>query len=155
VHVGTSFVADPESAKAIEPRARALDDPAVAPEPCLRLDADAGDPTPDAMRVQEAPAVRFVVALVGVHLGRSAARMPTCTERAMEERDRVEHRLEHDRVIHVRGREERGERKAVGIDHQMALRARLCAIRWIRPGRVAPLFAGTLIASTAARLQSI
>jgi hypothetical protein len=37
----------------------------------------------------------------------------------------------------------------------MALRARLCAIRWIRPGRLAPLFAGMLIESTAARLQSI
>jgi hypothetical protein len=37
----------------------------------------------------------------------------------------------------------------------MALRARLAAIRWIRAGRWAPLFAGTLEESMLARDQSI
>jgi hypothetical protein len=37
----------------------------------------------------------------------------------------------------------------------MAFRARLAAIRRIRPGRFAPLFAGTLVESMLARDQSI
>jgi hypothetical protein len=142
VHVGAAFIPDTKSTKAIEPLDGELDDPAVSPRARRRLNADARDPTGDAMRVQKAPAVRFVVAFVRVHLARPAAWMPALAERAMEEWDRIEHVLEHDRVVHLRGREERGERKTAGIDHKMALRARLCAIRWIRPGRFAPFLPG-------------
>jgi hypothetical protein len=69
--------------------------------------------------------------------------------------DRVEHLREYAAVVHVRAGEERGEGDALGVDHQVALRALLAAIRRIRPGRLAPLFAGTLVESTEARLQSI
>lgn len=107
------------------------------------------------MRMQKVSAVRFVVAFVCVHLAWSTARVPAFPERAMQEGDRVEYVLEHHRIVHIRRGQERGERNALGIDHHMAFRARFRAIRWIRPGRLAPLFAGMLIESTAARLQSI
>lgn len=155
MHVGATFVPNAEPAKAIEPRAGALDDPTMAPQARLRVDADARNAAANAVRMQKAAAVGFVIPFVGVHLVRAPAWVPALTERAMESRNRIEHVLEHHRVIHVRGREERGERNAVGVDHHMALRARFRAIRWIRPGRFAPLFAETLMESTAARLQSI
>jgi len=52
-------------------------------------------------------------------------RMPTRTEGAVERGNRVQHSLKDDRVAHVGRRQQRGERNAVGIDHHMALRARL------------------------------
>jgi hypothetical protein len=47
------------------------------------------------------------------------------------------------------------ERRALPVDHDMPLGARLAAIRRARAGRGAPLFAGTEALSSAARLQSI
>jgi hypothetical protein len=81
VDVEPTLVADGEPAKLPQPGQRALDDPAVAPEPVPRLDADARETAADVV----------------------------------------------------------------------ALRA----IRWIRPGRGAPLFAGMLAESNAARDQLI
>ena len=78
---------------------------------------------------------------------------------AVDRRERAEHLGEHAAVVHVRPGEERGEGDALGVDHQVALRALLAAIRRIRPGRLAPLCGGTLVESTvestAARLQSM
>jgi hypothetical protein len=48
-----------------------------------------------------------------------------------------------------------GQRNPLPVDHKMALRARLAAIRGIRPARWAPPGAGTVLASIAARAQSI
>lgn len=155
MHVGAALIPNAESTKAIEPRPGVLDDPAMTSQVRLRLDADARNPAADAVRVEEASAVRFVGACVRVHLHWPAPWMSALPERPGEERDRVEHVLEPHRIVHVRGGQERGERNALGIDHHMALRARFRAIRRIRPGRLAPRFAGILIESTAARLQSI
>jgi hypothetical protein len=57
--------------------------------------------------------------------------------------------------VDVRRREADDQGDASAIDHKMALRARFAAIRRIRPGLIAPLFAGTLAASRLARDQSI
>jgi hypothetical protein len=84
----------------------------------FRLDADARNPAEDAVRVQKAPAVWFVVAFVRVHLAWATARVPARPEGSMEEGDRVEHGLEHHRVVHVRRGQERSERNALGIDHK-------------------------------------
>jgi hypothetical protein len=47
------------------------------------------------------------------------------------------------------------ERYSLGVDHNMALRARFSFIRGIRAGTFSPLLAATLAESTAARDQSI
>jgi hypothetical protein len=52
-------------------------------------------------------------------------------------------------------RELQRKRDTLGFDHKVALRARFSTIRRIRAGELAPLFAGTLALSSAARLQSI
>jgi hypothetical protein len=63
--------------------------------------------------------------------------------------------LKEPRVVRVRGRETDDQGDASAVDHKMALRARFAAIRRIRTGFLAPLFAGTLAASRLARDQSI
>jgi hypothetical protein len=153
--VDPTLVADAQAAKAIVPGLSALDIPAVPPQTLARLDPDPRDPAANVVLPAVPAAVRLVVAFVGVHLRGPPAWAPWLPERKLERRDRLEHRLEDDRVIDIGRRQEGGERDALGIDHQMALRARLAAIRWIRPGRFAPLFAGTLVESTLARDQSI
>src|SRR6266540_2494898 len=119
------------------------------------LDADPGNPAAHVVLPAVAPAVRLIIGLVAVHLRGSPPGPARPAERALERGNRLEHLLEDDRVVHIGRRQERGEREAPGIDHQMALRTRLAAIRWIRPGRFAPLFAGTLVESILARDQSI
>jgi hypothetical protein len=77
VDVEPTLVADGEPAKLPQPGQRALDDPAVAPEPVTRLDADARETAADVVALTVASAVRLVVALVAVQLRRPAARMST------------------------------------------------------------------------------
>lgn len=96
MNVRAPFIADAESPKAIEPRPGALHHLAVAPEARRRLDANAGDATRHAMRVQEAPTMWFVVAFVRVHLPWLGARVATITEGPVERGNRIQHGLEHD-----------------------------------------------------------
>lgn len=70
-------------------------------------------------------------------------------------RDGIDGGLQHPAVVDVSGRQGHGQRDAVGVDDDVALRARLAAVGRVRPGLPAPLFAGTLALSSAARLQSI
>ncbi len=50
---------------------------------------------------------------------------------------------QRDAVVAVGAGQERGERGAAPVDHNVALRARAAAIRRVRAGLLAPLFAGT------------
>jgi hypothetical protein len=70
-------------------------------------------------------------------------------------RDGVDRGFQHPAVVDVGGRQGHGQRDAVGVDDDMALGARLAPVGRVRPGLKAPLFAGTLALSSAARLQSI
>ena len=56
VHLVVAFVADRQTAAAVEPRQRALDHPALATQPLLSLDPLAGDPDLDPS-ASEHPAV--------------------------------------------------------------------------------------------------
>lgn len=67
----------------------------------------------------------------------------------------IAHRLfQHLRVMEVSCRVGHPERDSAQLDHNMVLRARFVAIRWIRPGVCAPPGAGTLAESSEARDQS-
>ena len=55
----------------------------------------------------------------------------------------------------IGGRQLNRERDPLAVDHKVVLRARFALIRRIRPGCLAPLFAGTDALSRLARLQSI
>src|SRR5215207_6465511 len=147
VDVVVALVADRQPAVRGEPGQRPLDHPAVTAELRARLDALAGDAAADAASAEILSAAGNIVRLVGVQLGRALARAPGLARRAPQGRDRRDQRLEEPGLVDV-GRRERGrERDPAPVDHQMALRARFAAIRRIRPGLWAPLFAGTLAAS--------
>jgi hypothetical protein len=153
--IGPPLIPHAQATEAVKPGPGALDVPAVPAQPLARLDASARDSAADVVRPAVPPAVRLVVAFVRVHLRRPPAGPARAPGGPPQRRDRLEHPLEDHRGVDVGGGEERREREPLGIDHQMALRARLAAIRWIRPGRLAPLFAGTEVESITARDQSI
>ncbi len=155
MQIGSSLITHPQPPEPVVPGAGALHAPAVSPQALARLDADPRDPAADVVHPAVASAVRPIIGLVGVHLRRPPARATRCSKRAPQRGDRLAHLLEDDRVVHIRRGQEGDQGDPLAIDHQMAFRARLAAIRWIRPGRLAPLFAGTLVESMLARDQSI
>lgn len=80
-------VADHEALPQVQPRVRALDDPAVAPEALARLDLRARDAGGDAAPLERAPVAARVVALVGVEFVGAATR---ASDLAADRRDRVD-----------------------------------------------------------------
>ena len=152
--IGPPLIADRQSTKTREPGQRSLDHPAMPSEPLARVDAAAGDAREDAALAAGGTTTWIIVSLVGVQLGRAAARPTPPSPRLTDRRNGIQGHFQHPRVMDVGRREPHRERDAVGIDHQMALRARFATIRRIRAGRFAPLLAGTLAESSAARDQS-
>src|SRR4051812_49872168 len=99
---------------------------------------------------QEATAARDIVRFVSVQLSRT---LSWPTTRALDGWDGVDQCLEDGTVVPIGSRDERHERGAAPVRNNVALRARCAAIRRVRPGRIAPLFAGTLALSRHARSQ--
>jgi hypothetical protein len=112
----------------------------------------ASDAALDAVPAQVGTAVGKIAGFIGVELFRPA---PRPASRAADGRDRFHDLFKEEAVVAVGSRELHGKRDAFSLDHKMALRARFAAMRRIRPGELAPLFAGMLALSSAARLQSI
>lgn len=148
--VGAPLVADGDAAEAGEPSQRTLHHPSVPAQALAALDAAPGDARDDRPPPQGPPAVGEVVAFVGVQLGRAA---PWPPRTLADRRHGIHQRLQQLAVVPVGGGDPQGEGDTVGIDEDVALRTRLAAIRRVRTGLLAPLFAGTLALSTAARSQ--
>lgn len=70
-----------------------------------------------------------------------------------DRRHGIDQRFQQLAIVPVGRRDPQGERDAVSIDENVALGARLAAIRRARARLLAPLFAGTLALSTAAGSQ--
>ena len=148
----SSFVSDGQTAEAIDPGEGAFDDPAVTAEPILALDAAAGDAGFDVALAAVAPTACMIGGLVGVQLLGSPTGPTTL---GADRRHGVEDLCKRDTVVDIRAGQNEAERDATPIGDDVALRAGLATIRRVRPRRRAPLFAGTLALSSAARLQSI
>ena len=148
--VGAPFVTDGDAAEAGEPCKRPLDHPSVSAKTLAALDATPGDARNDPPSAQRLPAVGEVVALVGVQFDRAS---PWSARTLADFRHGIDQRLQELAVMPVGWRDPQGEGDAIGIDEDMALGARFAAVRRVRPGLLAPLFAGTLALSTAARSQ--
>ena len=151
VNVGAALMSNGETAELGEPRQRPLHLPAMAPEPFAAVDAapcdTRGDPTGAAFTAASA----VVIAFVGVELVRPTARS---SARPANRRHGVEGGGQHPAVVPVGPAERQAERRALAIDDQVPLRARLAAVRRIGPGLRAPLLARTDALSSDARLQS-
>ena len=154
MEIGPTLIANGEAAKAIEPRQGALDHPAMPSQPFPRLDPPAGDARRNAALAAGDATARIVVAFVSMQFGGTSTRSAPSAVWLLDRRDRIQDRLEHARVMDIGRRERHREGDPAAVDHKMALRARFAAVRRIRSGRFAPLLAGTLAASNAARDQS-
>ena len=142
-----------QASLAVEPREGPLDDPSMASQSLLGLDAPARDPRDDAAHAARLTALPRIVPFVGVHLVRALSR--ATAPPPAQRRHRIEQLLEQLTVVEIGFRQSDRERDPLGVDHKMALAARTALVRWIRARDVAPLFAATVELSMATRLQSI
>ena len=153
VDVGAPLVADGQAAGAIEPGMAALDHPAMPSEPVASLDAAPGNPRPDPARPAFLPPHSRIIGLVGMQLVGSPAR--ASPPPAAQGRDRVQRRGHQRAVVAVGAGQDEAERRTARVGDEVALGARLAAVRRVRAGGRPPFFAGTLALSRLARLQSI
>src|SRR5688572_1937780 len=112
------------------------------------LDAPASDARRNAPSAARLAAVVKVIPLVGVQLGRALAR---ATLQPLDGPHGVQERLQHARVVPIGWTEQDRQRNAVAVHQQMPLGAGPTSVRWVWPGLLAPLFAGMLAESSAAR----
>jgi hypothetical protein len=152
VNIGSSFITNRQPPIAVEPGQRALNHPAMATEPFAGVDTLTGDADADVAATQRLATAWIVIPFVGMQLGGALA-APSIG--LPDEGNGIEQLLEDDGVVAVGSAQERGERAAAALDHNMALRARFAAIRRGGTDEVAPFLAGILALSKEARLQSI
>jgi len=136
--VGSSFVANGESAELGQPGQGALDDPAITAESFVAVDATPGDAILDAPPPQGLATAGIIVSLVGMQLVRSFARSPVALTDRLQA---VDQDLEHHGIVDVGGAQGADERDAVPIDQDVAFGAFLAAIRRVGAGVFTPLFA--------------
>jgi hypothetical protein len=146
-----SFIANGETAEAVEPRQGALHHPAISSQALADVHAAAGNPGHDGAPPAFRAAATMVISLVGVQFGRAASR---ATGSMPHRRHGIERGCEHQAVVPVSPTQADPERCACPVDHNMALRARFAAIRRVRAGGCAPFLAAMDEESSAARLQS-
>src|ERR1051325_11366463 len=150
--VGAAFVADDDPAISGKPGQAALDHPAVSPQPLGAVDPAPCDPRLDGAPAQRLSALREVIALIGMELGRPSLRSAnTVTDR----RHSIDHRRKELAIVAIGRAEPDGERDAIAVHNDVALASWLAPVRRVRAGVLAPLLAGTLALSTQARLQSM
>jgi hypothetical protein len=94
----------------------------------------------------------MIVSLVSVELARLLSRW---SPGLLDRRHRIDHLLQHQAVLDVASRQRDSERNALSIRKDVALRARLAAVRGVRACDRAPLLAATEALSRAARRKSM
>ena len=147
-----SLIADGETAELAEPSQRPFHHPPVSAQTGAALDASSSDAGLNAPLPQRATAALVVVSFVGVELARPP---PAWSPGLPDERHGIDHLLQHRAVMLVGSRQPHCEGNAVGIREDVPLRACFAAIRRVRAGLSAPLFAGIEALSSAARLKSM
>jgi hypothetical protein len=150
--VRPALIAHLQPSVAVQPRVRALDDPAIAAELLLRLNPLSGDPRRDPPLAQHRLVLPRLVSLVRMQFDRALA---WTSSRPLDGLDGIYSLLEHCGVVDVRCGQKDRERDALFVDNKMPLRALFAAIRWILPGFFAPPGEGTVEASIAALVQSM
>ena len=153
-----TLVADEEPPIAVQPGEVTLSHPAVPAEMLAGVEAAAGNPGGDTSASQRPAAAVRVEGLVGVELGGTT---PGSAARLADRRDGVDHLFQDGALVHVGRGLQRRQRDPLALAGEVMLGARLAAVSRVRPDLLGPRppfltpFAGTLDASTLARLQSI
>ena len=150
--IGAPFITHPQPPVLVEPGEGALHHPAVTAQPLAGVDPFPGDADFDVALAEGTAAAGNVVGLVGVAFvwpfAAAAVGLP-------DRGDSIEHLREDDRLVAVGSGQEFGQWQPAAFDGDMTFDARFGAIRGVGTGQFAPLFAGTLAASTLTRLQSM
>jgi len=149
--VGTALESNAQLAKGTQPGMRALDDPAMTPEPIIALDAAPSNACRDAQPAQVGSATRKVVPLVRMQLARPA---PGPAALTAHPRQGIDQLLEHHRVVPVGARDTEDQRDALAVRDDVALAAELASVRRVGACVRAPRGLATLAASRLARLKS-
>ncbi len=134
--IGTPLVANGKTAELSEPGQSALDFPATSAETFAAVDAAPGDARRDAASAALPAAAAMVVGLVSVEFVRAAARSSLA---APDRWHRIQRWRQHAAVVPVGPTDGQAKRRALAIDDQVALGARLAAVHRIGPGLRAPL----------------
>ena len=150
--VDVSLVSDSQPPEAAEPSERAFDHPAMPSQAFRTVDAAPRNTRLDGTPAQRSAAMREVVALVGMELGRPPAGPPPTLAHW---RHGIDQLFEEAAVVDVCRGQPESERDALGIGDEVALGAGSAAIGRVGAGLLAPLLAGTQALSTQARLQSM
>ena len=145
------FIAHPQAPLPVLPRVRSLDDPAMPPQPLLRLDAGASDARGDAASAQFPTVFARGVRLVGMQLGGPVARM---TPRLLHIGDGVQQGEQLVGVMDVGPRQTLGQGQALAVYEKMMLAARLRSVRRVLAREGPPFEARTDEESIEARLKS-
>lgn len=122
----------------------------MSPQPLARVDLGPRYSALDASLPEQLLVSTGAIALVRVELCRALAWTPSL---AAHGGNGIKQHVQQPGFVDICRSNQLRERDAAGIDHKMTLRTRLAAVRRIRAGLPAPLFAGTVEASIAARLQ--
>lgn len=121
-------------------------------QPLVDLDASSGNPADDASLLQIVTAARVVVALVGMQLGWSAARLALQSPDGWQSIDAF---LEHHRIVPIRTTDQYHQRNAPRVYDDVPLGAEFSPVGGVGAGFLAPGGLGTEEPSMFARLQSI
>ena len=146
-----AFVADRETAIAMQPGERAFDDPAGRAEPAARRRAPTREDGDDAAGPQPVAMGLRIVAAIPLQRAWPAARPTAPTP---DRRQRRHERIELRNVVDVRGGQLRDERDPVGFRDEVVLGTRLAAIGWVRSRFFPPRSARSDALSTTAHRRS-
>lgn len=130
---------------------RALNHPAMTPEPVVAFDAAPGNTRGDPQLAQVGAATSKVIALVDMQLVRPAPGPTTTAAHCWQGIDQF---LEHYRVMAIGARDAEDQRDALAVGDDVALAAELAPVRRAGAGVLAPRGLATLAASELTRLKS-
>ncbi len=141
MNINATLEAGTQFAEGSQPGVSALDDPAVATEPIIALDASAGDAILDASALEMSTASRVVVTLVRMQFARPAARPSSL---AAHRRQGVDQFVEDHRIVTVGPSDAEDQRDALAVRDEVALAAKLAPVGGVGPRVRAPRGLGTL-----------
>ncbi len=128
MNIDATLKPDTQLAESGQPRMRALDHPAVAPEPVIAFDASAGDAILDASAPEVRAAARIVVALVGMQfVGPSQWPVALAAHRWQS----INQFFENHRIMAVGPGDAERQRDALAIRNEVALAAELAPVRGV------------------------
>src|SRR5918911_1763345 len=116
MNVRTSFVADREPSEASDPGERPFDDPAMPPQALAAVNSPARNAGDDPAAAQRLAAAREVERFVGVQFAGPMTGLPA---RLADRRNAIDCLLQEDAVVDIGCAEQRDQRNALAIHHNM------------------------------------